>query len=231
MNDFLFDRTECPFGKSWERWVTAWYKWIVSIPKRENPCLDMTGEHCSINQNEDKVWFLAGTFGNNSPIKRECTVPLGKAILVPILVKEDSFAEDSDLRTESELVNRAKNATDRLLYVKAIIDGKNVECPEKYRVRSKVFDLIFPDDNIYDVESGITRSVCDGFWLFIKPFQVGRHVIYFSGETVVSEPYTRNFMKASSVYSAFMKQYEVSKENKTITFRVEVIYLLNVLAR
>lgn len=229
MNALLFDRNDHPFGISWESWVETWYKWIISIPKKENPCLDVTGKYCSVYQNDRNVWFLAGTFGNTTPIKRVCTIPLGRAILLPLLVKEDSFAEDSDLSSESQLVKRANDATDKLLYVRATIDSKDVEYPEKYRVRSKVFDLMFPDDNIYDVEPGMTRSVCDGFWLFIKPLQLGKHVIYFSGETVVADPFTRNFMKKASVYSSFIKQNQTKKKNKTIdTFKVEVIYSLTV---
>ena len=58
---------------------------------------------------DPNVWFLAGTFGNVNLIRRKCIVPLGKAIFFPILEKEDSFAEDVDLRSELELASRAES--------------------------------------------------------------------------------------------------------------------------
>jgi hypothetical protein len=223
MNDLLYDRYECPFSRRWEKWVTMWYSWMISIPKKENPCLDETGISCSINQNDRNVWFLAGTFGNTVPIRRKCTIPLGRAILFPLLVKEDSFAEDSDLKTEPELVKRAKDATDKLLYMEATLDGERIEHPEKYRVQSEVFDLKFPDDNVYDVSSGITRSVCDGFWLFIKPLESGEHVLRFAGETALAEPFTRDRMKNTRAYAPIREHI-----NSNLTFKLEVSYSLTI---
>jgi hypothetical protein len=122
-SDFLFNRDTKPFGQSWEKWAALCYKWMISIPKNKNPSLDQTGKNCSVNQKNKDVWFLAGTFGNTFPVKPRCIVPIGRAILFPVLVNEDSFAEDSDLKTEAELCKRAKDATDRVLLMEASIDA------------------------------------------------------------------------------------------------------------
>ena len=153
--------------------------WMLSIPKKNNPSLDKTGKYCSMNQNNENVWFLTGTFGNIVPVKRKCTIPIGKAIFFPILEKEDSLKEDSDLDNESGLIKRSRDATNRLTYMEAWIDGAKIEDLEDYRVQSEVFDLKFPEDNVYDVKQGLTRSVCDGYWLFLKPLEIGKHHIYF----------------------------------------------------
>ena len=98
------------------------------------------------------------------------------------LVKEDSLAEDSDIKSEADLIKRCEQATDRLINIEASIDDQRMEHLENYRVRSKVFDLIFPKENVYNVRPGLTRSVCDGYWLFIKPLQAGIHSIFFKGK-------------------------------------------------
>lgn len=141
----------------------------LSIPKSQNPAIDETGKYCSINQDNENVWFLTGTFGNIVPVNRKCTVPVGRGIFFPILVKEDSFQEDPDLKSEDDLKKRCRNATNRLVQMEAIIDGKKVDRLENYRVQSEVFDLTFPEDNVYNARPGLTRSVCDGYWLFVKP--------------------------------------------------------------
>jgi hypothetical protein len=79
---------------------------MLSIPKKKNPSFDRTGKYCSINQDNHNVWFLTGTFGNVGPIKRKCIIPSGKAIFFPVLVKEDSLAEDCDIKSEADLIKR-----------------------------------------------------------------------------------------------------------------------------
>jgi hypothetical protein len=122
-NGMLFGRNERPFGLKWEEWAALWCSWMLSIPKKNNPSLDNTGMYCSVNQRNANVWFLTGTFGNIIPVTRKCAIPAGRAIFFPILEKEDSFAEDSDLTTELELANRSKSATDELVDMEVIIDG------------------------------------------------------------------------------------------------------------
>lgn len=69
----LYQRDEHPFGRSWEEWAALWCRWMLSVPKDTNPSLDETGKNCSINQHEENVWFLTGTFVNLLITKRKCT--------------------------------------------------------------------------------------------------------------------------------------------------------------
>ena len=221
--NLFYDREEHPFGKSWQEWAASWCKWMLSIPKKKNPSLDRTGKYCSINQDNHNVWFLTGTFGNIAPIKRKCIMPSGKAIFFPVLVKEDSLAEDSDLKTEADLINRCEQATNRLINIEVSIDDQRMDHLQNYRVRSKVFDLIFPKENVYNVRPGLTRSVCDGYWLFIRPLQVGNHSIFFRGETSLEEPYTINQLMRNAIHSPIWKNM-----NKNSTFKLEVSYDLTI---
>lgn len=219
--EYLYKREENPFGLPWEEWAAKWCNWAYSIPEIINPAHDKTGIHCGVNQSNENVWFLSGTFGNVTPVRRKCRIPAGKAIFFPVLVKEDSLAEDYDLKTEEELANRAKTATDRYLHMSASIDGIKIENLETYRIRSKFFDLNFPKGNVYNVQAGLTRSVCDGFWVFIKPLAAGIHYIHFMGETELVENHTRNIVENREVYRSI---WQHAKEERT--FVLEVFYEL-----
>jgi hypothetical protein len=235
-SSLLYNRNSKPFGQSWEKWAALWYMWMISIPKNENPCLDETGKCCSVNQKNKDVWFLAGSFGNTVPVRRKCTIPSGRAILLPVLVKEDSFAEDHDLKTEEELRKRAKEATDKVLHMEASIDGLTVLYVKAsingmketlahlkgYRVQSEVINLEFPRDNVYDIPPGVTRSISDGFWLFLKPLEMGKYNIYFKGETLLADPFTRDKMRKTEVYASNLPHIDRN------LFRVEVSYELTV---
>ena len=222
-SDILYERNIHPFGKPWESWAAIWCSWMLSIPKDKNPTLDLTGKHCCINQNDENVWFLAGTFGNIIPVKRRCRIPARKAIFFPVLVKEDSLEEDSDLHTELELITRSRDATNRVVRMEATIDGQKVDALKNYRIQSEVFDLTFPENNVYDVTPGLTRSVCDGYWLFIKPLSIGEHYVYFQGETSLQDVYTITQLKRMDSYSPILQHI---KENST--FRLEVLYELTI---
>ena len=221
--DFLYERNIHPFGKPWEKWAAMWCSWMLSVPKDKNPSLDLTGEHCCINQNDENVWFLTGTFGNIIPVKRKCRIPERKAIFFPVLVKEDSLAEDSDLLTELELIRRSRDAINRVLRMQATIDGQKVDSLHNYRIQSEVFDLTFPENNVYGVKPGLTRSVCDGHWLFIKPLPMGKHHICFQGETSLQDVYTLAQLKRMDSYSPILQNI-----NENLTFRLEVLYELTV---
>lgn len=226
----LYDRSVHPLGKSWESWVSTWCKWMLSIPKKKNPSLDETGKHCSSNQNEKKVWFLTGTFGNVIPIKRACIIPAGKAIFFPILMKEDSLEEDSDLKTVSELRNRCRDAMNRVIDMEASIDGLIVKRLHHYRVQSNAFYLTFPKDNVYDVRPGRTLSVCDGFWLFIRPLELGKHEISFKGETALNQSNTLVQLKRGNVHRNIQKHIAMKERDQLQpTFKLAVSYNLTII--
>jgi len=220
----MYPRHYKPFGKSWEKWAAIWCNWLLSIPRDKNPAVDETGKNSSQNQVDENVWFLAGSFGNNIPVTRKCTVPRSKALLFPIVDKEDSFAEDLDLIYESELASRARNSMDRLIRLELIVDGKKFPNLDKYRVLSEFFNLTFPEKNVYDVNSGITRAICDGYWAFLRPLPMGAHEIYFSAEIFLpKDDEVTNQIKSYSIYSSVAE--EIAKKSR---LNIEVTYELTV---
>lgn len=225
-SELLYRRNEDPFGFSWEKWAALWCNWMLTIPKRRNPSLDKTGRYCAVNQKHENVWFLTGTFGNIDLIKRRCIIPAGRAIFFPILVKEDSLTEDSDLRTVADLVNRSRDATNEVIYIDASIDDMKIENLETYRVQSEVFDLNYPEGNVYGIKPGLTHAVCDGFWLFIKPLEAGKHYIYFRGETAVIDRYIHAWLINNNVYKPIHEHI-----NRNSTFKLDVLYEVTISIR
>jgi len=167
-----------PFGTSYEDWTAEWWQWLLSIPTPDNPAVDTTGEHCGASQN-GSVWFLAGTTGGKNI--RTCTIPSGMAILIPPLNSECSTAEFPDLTTEQQLRECAQNFQDQTQQLEFILDGTQFEQGEIPRIVSPLFNVSFPEDNIFGAPSGMTKAVSDGNWVFLKPLPEGEHEIVSKG--------------------------------------------------
>ena len=71
--------------------------------------------------------------------------------------------------------------------LRVTIDGVDISNLKEYRARSRVFDLIFNPNNVYQVAPGYTRSVTDGYWIFLKPLPLGDHKIYLRASALIPE--------------------------------------------
>jgi hypothetical protein len=220
----MYARNANPFDITWEKWAAIWCNWQLSIPRTIHPAIDEIGRNCNQNQDNPNVWFLTGTFGNSVVIRRSCAVPKERAILFPIIYKEDSFAEDKDLCNEFELMSRARDFAEHVIHLRTTIDGEDLHDLYKNRIQSEFFDLTFPAQCVYDVEPGLTRSVCDGYWIFLKPLPVGEHEIHFTGigllpkDDIVTEQ-----IKNDSVYAPFRNYID-----RYSRFKVDVVYRLTI---
>ena len=186
----------------------------MSIPKKDNPILDNSGKNCQINQN-GSVWFLAGTFGTFA--KRSCTIPSSVALFFPIIEKECSFAEEGEqIRTEAGLVYRARYLMDLVAHMELCIDDCTVDSLRRFRAASRVFNLIFPLQNVYGVPNGQTRSVTDGYWIMLRGLESGKHLIRFCAEAIIPDGPIKDLAK----------RFVTVEHDK---FRTEVIYELTIL--
>ncbi|UNK49523.1 hypothetical protein MNR01_00290 [Lysobacter sp. S4-A87] len=147
--------------------TARWWQWAEYVPVA--PFLDPDGRYCEIGQ-EGPVWFLAGTNGKFNA-HRECVVPAGRYLLVPIInMRHSSFDEDLPLPCVV-LQGAAAVNNERLGSAVALIDGVRVTDVTHYRVRS---DGCFPLQPGND-KTGLTAA--DGYWLLIKPLPTGRHTL------------------------------------------------------
>lgn len=180
ISSIIFPPDSRPYNLSYRNWTGKWWEWALSIPKDVNPLTDINGVFCAEGQT-GPVWFLAGTNGKINSIKRSCSVPSGKAILIPVLVTELSYAEMPSIKTDKELIYEASRHIDKCSLLRASLDG--IKLPElfRYRIKFGPFDLFMVLNNIWDLSSVLTRAVSDGYWIFLRPLSIGDHLLYIHG--------------------------------------------------
>jgi hypothetical protein len=185
-NPKVFPPNSRPYGLTYGQWSAAWWQWAIAIPMDNSPLFDPTGENCDEGQS-GPVWYLAGSFGGDAT--RDCNIPLGKAILFPVINGECSTIEGNGT-TEEELRACAKTQADTMNVVQASIDGvdiENLDPPDSpYRVQSPLFTFALPPDDVLGLNTGdsvvTSPSVADGYWIMLKPLSPGEHTLTFHGE-------------------------------------------------
>jgi hypothetical protein len=175
-NDIMFYTDSNPFNVSFPEWTVRWWRWLRSIRHNKSPALDLTGYFCSESQYDPNVWFLAGTSAPVKTAKRKCIIPHGKAIFFPIITSIFSFPADSWLKSEEEVMTEVIRDIDTVKPMRLTIDGINIKKLTRFRVRSDPFE---------DIIGGLkTNTVSDGYWIFLKPPNIGRHSIHFKAKNI-----------------------------------------------
>jgi hypothetical protein len=172
-------------GRGVAEWTERLWHWMTSIPLNSNPVFDSSGVNCGLNQ-EGPVWFLAApavpTF------TRYCTIPYGKAILMPLAAYFDDypcppgangpFEPAAGQSLEDFLTTDAAGYVDALTLTFASLDGKPLK---PRRVTTKVFGFTAAKDLGTGFDACMTGSpqvaVSDGYWLTIDPLPRGDHVV------------------------------------------------------
>ncbi len=170
--------------QSYGIWSAMWWQWALNKTVSTSPQLGPTASnparlYCE-SSGINSVWFLGGTFGNEGPLLRQCTVPAGARLFFPVanaFYVRDFPTPDWPLKLSKEL---AGTAVDQATELKAVIDGVPVSALLANRVASPAFQIKLPQDNIFGVPAGIfTPAVSDGIWLMLPPLSPGMHTIYF----------------------------------------------------
>ena len=168
---------------------------------------DSNGRFCDRNQNDPNTWFLAGTLGGKA--ERACKIANGKAILFPAI--NDLISFDENLNTEPDLRSYAKADLDEATILEVIVDSFQLTDVKNYRIQSNLFSVMIPSDIQGALVSGETKSISDGYWVFLKPLPVGLHTISFKGEKL-----------------AFDVARHINAIIEKPKFNVEVIYRISV---
>jgi hypothetical protein len=178
-----------------EHLSAEWWQWALSIPTRENPQLDTTGENGVIGQ-RGSVWFLAGLF-NGGTGTRACSVPEGKIIFFPIINSvqiniphvcgQTGALSVKDLRAGAALI------IDAAANLSVTIDG--IAIKHLQRIKSEVFAVALPEDNVFVLPckdlppvplAGVySPAVDDGVYVLLKPLSLGSHTLHFHAESPV----------------------------------------------
>jgi hypothetical protein len=175
-----------PHGKSYPAWSATWWKWALGISATNNPLKDTNGQFAAVGQS-GSVWFLAGVWGADKPVVRECTVPTGKAIFFPIVnyvaVGWGWTPEDDVDAILLEWRQWLKEQVDTAQDLACEIDGKPVQNLKAYRAQSLPFSVQAPKENLFGVpelaDATDALGVDDGIYLMLAPLSRGQHTIHF----------------------------------------------------
>ena len=85
INSGVYSKDSSPFGIPYSEWIHRWWNWNQGTPASIHPRDNFTEQKCTSNQN-DSVWFLPDILTGKE--ERSCTIPFGKAIIVPLLTGE-----------------------------------------------------------------------------------------------------------------------------------------------
>ncbi len=184
-----------PFGKTYGEWNAGWWQWSFSVPASKNPALATNGAlDCSVGQSGN-VWFLAGHFLSGGSFTRSCSIPVGKALFIPLINSWVDNVCNTPPFTVEQLRAMAANLVSPPANLHASIDGHSLTNLESYRAISPVFSYTLPPspDNLIDVGFGVslpgpcwpsltvTPAVADGFYIMLAPLTAGSHSINFGG--------------------------------------------------
>jgi len=127
---------------------------------------------------------------------RSCSVPKGKALFFPIVnsVNVDTpniCGQGSAHASVDDLRAGAAAFIDGATKLSAEVDGKPIR--NLRRVKSKVFAVALPEDNLFDapcsgqkdpnVPAGVfAPAIDDGYYVRLKPLKAETHTVHFHAE-------------------------------------------------
>ncbi len=172
-----------PHRKSYAQWAADWWQWALETSAADNPLIDATGAKCQVGQ-RGYVWFLAGS---PSPdyTARNCEVPAGSALFFPLLNNFYGATKSDPANQKTEAFCRAQvestiNAANTLVFR---VDGVAMTGLKQQAVRSVLFDVQLPPDNIFGLVSAdpsvrLVSPSCDaGYYVFLSPLPPGWHTL------------------------------------------------------
>lgn len=192
-DQLFYSPDSTPFNIQFKEWSAQWWQFVLSIPDKENPLSDSTGAKCVVGQ-RGPVWFLVGTSGDPLPVHRFCSVPAGKALFFPILngFNANDITQHDSIATLRESVAALPDSATNL---SVTVDGHAIRhLEDKFRIRSNVFSITLPDENIFGVPATVacppsgtcSPAVDDGYYVMLKPLRVGNHTVHIIGTTMTS---------------------------------------------
>lgn len=168
------------FGKSYNELAGDWWNWAVQFPLATNPINEDGSVDCTRGQ-KGKIWFLAGTFGGTA--RRECTIPKGKALFLPLA--NSLFWVPEDGADGDAVRDGANNAINPISELEISIDGVAIADPFAYRAQSPPggftlhFGPLLADFGFGPLPDPRDPAVADGYWILLAPLREGAHEIHF----------------------------------------------------
>jgi hypothetical protein len=170
-------------GLTYGQWTVKWWQWALSIPADQNPIVDETGKKASESQPKD-AWFLGGIFAEENETKRfpsrQCSVPSGIPILLPVINCESDQQYHPELKSDQDLLEHVRKKTESIEKKEFYINDELIP-PQRVHSDPSVFELNVHRDFDRFHNGGYTRAAADGYWIFLKPLPMDEYTLGFSG--------------------------------------------------
>lgn len=218
----FFQKDSSPYGIPYSEWPKIWWQWWLSIPNNEHPGVDYDSKKCSVHQ-KGPVWFLPDVVlkGNAPRVTQQfsCEIPKGKAILFPLSTgscwlghsefKHVSNKVSSDPKYDVELKECAIIPQDntKINHVRINKINLDVEKLKADRATTSFFNVTVPANPITflgEIQSGTSKAIADGYFLFLHPLPEGRYLIEFKVLDQVAGPNTP-ITERTGQYTVFVK--------------------------
>jgi hypothetical protein len=138
-----------------------WCRWTYGLPQSQRNVNPLRGGDSDQKQNHPDLYFLAGTDGHlgGEALQRKVKVPVGKALILPVISTMYSIAEFPH-KNVNELLADAKVENKSTRGLKLIIDNVPDPNPQQYLLESTAaFNISLPNDNILEVNPGNTQAI------------------------------------------------------------------------
>jgi hypothetical protein len=201
LNPSMYSNTSVPFGTAYKDWISKWWQWNAGIPASSHPRDNYTPQKCTINQ-AGPIWFLPDILSGKE--ERTCTIPTGKAILVPLLTGS-CWDDNTDPKLKTDAgIRQCASEGDNYGVISANLDGTNLQNLQQYRTMSGYFQITIPKNNVMNSIPGTFKSIADGFFIFLQPLSPGKHDLQL--KTSVSNPITPTYdYSAEVIYHLIIK--------------------------
>ena len=200
-DSIIFPPNSTPYGVPYSEWLGLWWKYWLGIPNNEHPAIDYNSDKCSIHQ-EGPVWFLPDVITKgDAPYTRvefSCVIPKEKAILFPISTGscwlgipefkhiQDKLSPRPDVDAELKRCAVGPQDNTEIFYVR--VDGTDIK-NGLARVTTSFYNVTTPKQPVTDIysgiESGTSRAIANGYFVFLRPLSQGEHIIEFSVEDLI----------------------------------------------
>ena len=204
-NDFLYSPDSSPFGRHTSEWLADWWKLNLNMTAEDHPNyinqdknIDNTKDttNCFIGEDvKNGVLFLSIPFVSEKFPIRSCDVPTGKSIFMPL----ESSQCDLGIPGLVDLVSCAKAGNDGVTIILTLDNIKLDYSIDKNRVMTDFFNITM-NNSMMGAYTGTYLSLSEGYTIFLKPLQPGKHTFNYKISVVNMEDPINNYHQDGIFY-------------------------------
>jgi hypothetical protein len=188
-------------GMTYAEWSAEWWQWLIGTPVAENPW--SANHECAFGasaKNGRVLFLVSDLHASDTTTVRQCSIPVGKALLFPIYnvecsnVEPDPFFLDLAAAHPEACVEKFFDPSYHFRTVRNLrveIDGRSLRNLEEYLFQSELFEFALPPEgaNYLDVPADACenhdgcQAIAEGYWIILPPLSKGQHTIEIYAET------------------------------------------------